>query len=226
MELRFREIRPDEVEQELTQKDQFNTDTVPLAATLIRELIQNSTDARIGSVDGPATIRISFKSADPAKSEFWRATLGPLEPHLRASEIDVADLDLGLPRFLTIEDFGTTGLTGSFEERDDQNFSDFWRRVGRSHKASNKGGSWGLGKLVFPVSSEIRTFFGLTVRHNDPDRPLLMGQVILTSHRIDGVNRAAHGFFAEHDFERFPAPGAGTGLCRRLQRDGRLSPPR
>ena len=101
-------------------------------------------------------------------------------------------LDLRQPSFLTIEDFGTTGLIGSYETRDDQNFNDFWRRVGRSHKASNKGGSWGLGKLVFPVSSDIRTFFGLTVRHDDPGRSLLMGQAILAGHKIDGVDHAEH----------------------------------
>ena len=75
MELRFRHIRPDEVEQELTQKDQFNTDSVPLAATLIRESIQNSTDARVGSADEPAIIRISFKSPEPAHAEFWQPVI-------------------------------------------------------------------------------------------------------------------------------------------------------
>jgi hypothetical protein len=206
MELRFRHIRPDEVEQELTQKDQFNTDSVPLAATLIRESIQNSTDARAGSADEPAIIRISFKSPDPANAEFWQPVLGQLERHLSACEVDVSALDLRQPSFLTIEDFGTTGLVGSYETRDDQNFNDFWRRVGRSHKASNKGGSWGLGKLVFPVSSDIRTFFGLTVRHDDPGRSLLMGQAILAGHKIDGIDHAAHGFFALHDDDGFQRP--------------------
>jgi len=50
MELLFRIVRPEEVEQELTQKDQFNTDKVPLAATLVRESHQEQ-----GSIDISAT---------------------------------------------------------------------------------------------------------------------------------------------------------------------------
>ncbi len=67
-DLLFREVRPDEVEQELTQKDQFNTDRVPLAATLVRELLQNSTDAYISGYWAAllfrwASSRRSFSSA-------------------------------------------------------------------------------------------------------------------------------------------------------------------
>jgi len=206
MELRFREIRPDEVEQELTQKDQFNTDAVPLAATLIRESIQNSTDARIGGPGEPATIKFSFTPPNPANGEYWRRILGQLEPHLNAAEIDYRHLELDRPNFLIIEDFGTSGLTGSFDKRENDNFNDFWRRVGRSHKGSTKGGSWGLGKLVFPVSSDIRSFFGLTIRHDDQKRALLMGQAILEGHRIGATDFSAHGFFAIHDRNGFQRP--------------------
>jgi hypothetical protein len=157
MELLFREVRPDEVEQELTQRDQFNTDRVPLAATLVRESHQNSTDARPKNSASPVNIRIAYKAPDPAVAPFWRQRLMELQEHLDASGLGLGNFDLGLPDFLVIEDFGTTGLTGSVDRKDEDNFSDFWRRVGRSHKAGNKGGSWGLGKLVFPVASEIRS---------------------------------------------------------------------
>ena len=46
MELTFREIRPDEVEKEVTQRDQFNSDEVELIEALVREAHQNSLDAR------------------------------------------------------------------------------------------------------------------------------------------------------------------------------------
>lgn len=206
MELRFRKVGPGEVEQELTQKDQFNTDSVPLAATLVRESIQNSTDARLDGVVSHADIRIAFKDPDPSRSEFWRSILSPLRGHLIASGIDIGGCNLDAPNFLVIEDFGTTGLTGSFDAKDDQNFNDFWRRVGRSHEGGSKGGSWGLGKLVFPISSEIRTFFGLTIRQSDPGRQLLMGQTILATHRIDTTDYVPHGFFANHDSNGFQRP--------------------
>ncbi len=207
MELMFRQVRPDEVEQELTQKDQFNTDRVPLAATLVRESHQNSTDARADDAVAPVRIRIAFTPANATNRDFWLKLLGPLAPHLAAADIGVQELDLGAVSFLVIEDFGTTGLRGSVEAKDEDDFSDFWRRVGRSHKATNKGGSWGLGKLVFPASSQIRTFFGLTIRDNDPARtPLLMGQTVLTTHRIGGIDHAPHGFFGAAGADGFQLP--------------------
>jgi hypothetical protein len=41
----FRDISDDPSEKELTQQDQFNNDEVVLAEALVRETIQNSTDA-------------------------------------------------------------------------------------------------------------------------------------------------------------------------------------
>lgn len=213
MELLFREVRPDEVEQELTQKDQFNTDRVPLAATLVRESHQNSTDARSG--EAPVRTRLSYKAADPANRQFWTSLLQPLQAHLKACDLTMPDIDLGMPDFLIIEDFGTSGLTGSYQEKDDGNFSDFWRRVGRSHKPRDKGGSWGLGKLVFPVASQIRSFFGLTVRSDDRLR-LLMGQTVLTTHRIGERDFAPHGFFALRSTRGLQIPVTEDGLLHRF----------
>jgi hypothetical protein len=217
MELLFREVRPDEVEQELTQRDQFNTDRVPLAATLVRESHQNSTDARPKNSASPVKIRIAYKASDPATAPFWRGWLIKVQEHLDASGLGLRNLDLGMPDFLVIEDFATTGLTGSVDRKDEDNFSDFWRRVGRSHKAGNKGGSWGLGKLVFPVASEIRTFFGLTIRDGDAAvQPLLMGQTVLTTHRINGTDFAPHGFFAVPGAKGFQLPVTDRALIARF----------
>jgi hypothetical protein len=214
MELLFRRVRPDEVEQELTQKDQFNTDRVPLAATLVRESHQNSTDASRDS--GPVRIRIATH-ASTGSAEFWSGLFKPLESHLNACGFDIDDIDFGRPRFLVIEDFETTGLTGDFNSKDDRNFSDFWRRVGRSHKQGGKGGSWGLGKLVFPVASQVRTFFGLTVREDDAKQiPLLMGQAVLTTHTIGAVDYAPHGFFAIPSTNGFQLPVTAPAFTDRF----------
>ena len=67
-------------------------------------------------------------------------------------------------RLLVIEDFGTTGLTGAVDIKDDGQFCGFWRRFGRSNKKQAQGGRWGLGKLVFPSASQVRTVVGLTRR--------------------------------------------------------------
>lgn len=192
----FRTVDPDDPEREITQRDQFNTDEVTLAETLVRESLQNSNDARARS-DGVVRVRLSIREPETANAPFWHSLLAPLKPHLIACGIDLEGIDLAMPRILTIEDFGTTGLTGSPDAKDNSNFQDFWRRVGRSHKSGDKAGSWGLGKIVFPASSRIRTFFGLTIRHDDGDRcALLMGQSLLRYHDIGAERFDPLGLFA------------------------------
>lgn len=223
LEIRFAETRRLDVEQELTQKDQFDTDKVPLPATLVRESIQNTNDARADGNEGPVVMRIGFHKA-AAVPGFLGGVLDGLRPHLEAVDVATDGLDLDHPDFLTLEDFGTTGLTGSVTEKDTAHFSDFWRRIGRSHKAGSSGGSWGLGKLVFPFSSRIYTVFGLTVREGDTGPGWLMGQTILSTHKLSGVEHMPHGFSAEFAEDGFPVPAgdaatidafrATTGLVR------------
>ena len=205
LEIRFAETRRLDVEQELTQKDQFDTDKVPLPATLVREAIQNTNDARADGNEGAVVMRIGFHKAD-AVPDFLSGVLSTLRPHLEAVDVPTDGLDLDHPDFLTLEDFGTTGLTGSVTEKDTQHFSDFWRRIGRSHKGGTSGGSWGLGKLVFPFSSLVYTVFGLTVRAGESGPGWLMGQTILSTHTLDGVERMPHGFSAEFAGDGFPVP--------------------
>lgn len=201
----FREVHPDAEEQEITQQDQFNTDEVTLAETLIRESHQNSNDAAIPGKK--VSIRINIKEPDPDHAGFWRPLLEQLTPNLVACDVEVSAIDFGMPRLLIIEDFGTTGLIGNTEEKDSSNFQDFWRRVGKSHKSGEKSGSWGLGKIVFPATSRIRTFFGLTIRSNDVTAtPLLMGQTLLKHHKIGNTEYSPIGLFSVLNEKDFRAP--------------------
>lgn len=201
MKLLPRKIRLDEVEQEVTQRDQFNTDAVGLAEALVRESQQNSTDGESKAAPGVVRTRVQLVDARDEDATFWRGLLEPLRPHLAACDMAGHIPSFEKPRLLVIEDFGTTGLLGAVDRKDDGSFSDFWRRIGKSHKAGAAMGRWGLGKLVFSSSSAIRTFFGLTVREDDPARsPLLMGQAVLATHTIPGpppVEYAPHAFFAK-----------------------------
>lgn len=208
--LRFAETRPSDVEQELTQKDQFDTDRVPLPATLVREAIQNTNDARAPENHGPVTVRVGFHKA--VAPPLLRDLFKSLSRHLKAVAVDETILDFENPSFLTIEDFGTIGLTGSVDTKDNNHFSDFWRRIGRSHKSGSSGGSWGLGKLVFPFSSQIYTVFGLTVRDGDSGSGWLMGQSILSTHKLNDIEYVPHGFVASFSADGFPIPvnDAGT----------------
>lgn len=205
----FRDITNDPSEKELTQQDQFNNDEVFLAEALVRETIQNSTDAR-QSADAP--VRVRFALSEPksaAARSFFVSLLDGLQPHLKASGLTVPN---GSQRFLLIEDFETSGLQGSVDRKDDGQFCGFWRRFGRSNKKGSSGGRWGLGKLVFSSSSSIRTLIGLTKRTDAPET-CLMGQAILKNHIINGNEMDSVGFWCQPGTKK-GVPSSDIELCK------------
>jgi hypothetical protein len=195
MQLHFRQLGDGEMDRPPTQRDQFNNDDVDLVDALVRESLQNSLDAAAGDT---VRVRFSLHRQENAGREalLTLLDLGQLRQRLDACAIDPDSIGFADPKLLVIEDFGTTGLTGSWTSMDQEPFSDFWRRMGKSHKAGRSLGRWGLGKLVFSSSSKARIFFGLTVREVDPENQLLMGQAVLTTHELDAGQRFdSHGFF-------------------------------
>lgn len=197
MQLSFRRLGDGEMDRPPTQRDQFNNDDVELVDALVRESLQNSLDA---AAEEKVRVRFSLHRPDNAGRGALLAQLDleQLRKRLRACAIDPDSIAFADPKLLVIEDFGTTGLTGSWGSMDKEPFSDFWRRMGKSHKAGKSLGRWGLGKLVFSSSSEARIFFGLTVRKTDPELQLLMGQAVLTTHDLeDGQRFDSHGFFCK-----------------------------
>jgi hypothetical protein len=181
------------IEQEPTQRDQFNNDEVVLAEALVREAIQNSFDAR--DDDGaPAKVRFGLVELDGDEAASLAGHFQSLRPHLDECGIDTGVLDDEMARVLIVEDFNTCGLTGSIEGDDGKNFHSFWRRHGISGKSGRAGGRWGLGKLVYSSASDVRAFFGVTIRTGET-APLLMGQAVLKNHKIGGVKHPPHGFW-------------------------------
>lgn len=188
----FNHFDPSNVRLEVTQRDQFDNDDVELADALVREAIQNSSDARAAS--GPVKVRFGLETLRGERARKMAELLRPLQRHLRACDIDDHALSTTECRVLTIEDFGTKGLTGRFDARDGENFEHFWRTFGDSGKSGQSGGRWGLGKLVYSSSSMLKSFFGITVRAGDSG-PAVMGQAVLSNHRINKEYYVAHGFW-------------------------------
>ena len=187
----FNRSDPSSVRVEVTQRDQFNNDDVDLAEALVREVIQNSSDA---GIDNPVRVRFGLKELDSEEATILRNNIASLIPHLKACRIDGRKWKEGSVRALVIEDFNTKGLTGRFDDLDKDNFCNFWRAVGSSEKTGQQGGRWGLGKLVYSSSSLIRIFFGLTVRDGDSGSSI-MGQAVLANHNIDNKYYPTHGFW-------------------------------
>ena len=199
---RFSRVSPRFKNREATQGEFFAADTELRA--LIRESVQNSLDAKRPDCAGPVVVRV-FLSGEThalprarAQSYFkggW--------PHFHANNSglrDVPQKDEPV-RYMVIEDSGTTGLTGDVDQYhevpDVRNpFYYFFRAEGQSDKSEADRGRWGLGKFVFPRCSRIRSFFAVTVRHDD-NRRLLVGQSILRSHSVHGNNYTPDGWFGQ-----------------------------
>ncbi|MDZ7685367.1 MAG: hypothetical protein U5O39_10535 [Gammaproteobacteria bacterium] len=141
------------VETEVTQRDQFKNDEIELAEALVRESIQNSLDAALAGEQ--VTVRYRLLSAG-LDAEFQRSLFDGQLDHAVSAGLPLEEIEFERPSALVIEDFGTKGLTGSVSEKDSDNFSDFWRRHGKSHKTGKSQGRWGLGKLVYSTSSQLR----------------------------------------------------------------------
>ena len=171
----------------------FSQDEVAdLAGSVVREAIQNSLDA--GPV-GSTSIRVRFtlRRRMAPSVESFSPFLNGLWEHLSATEtgLDTPPTARGSVPLLTIEDFGTSGLTGDPEQWDPldggtNGFFLFFHATGTSGKSGESRGRWGVGKFVFPLAGRANTWFGLTVRPND-SQPLLMGRCVLKTHRSSGT---------------------------------------
>lgn len=175
------------------------------ATALVAESLQNAMDAgRDVSRDGkPVHVRFSLLRGDSAMSgEEAQQWFGDIWPHLMCDGSGIKDVpDPSEPcELLVVEDFGTCGLTGNVHSDDatseKNNFVDFLRSDGRTHKSAGDRGSWGVGKIVFPRSSRINGFLAYTVREDDNNR-FAMGKVILKNRTVDGVQYQPPGYLVK-----------------------------
>lgn len=204
----FKKCEPDETLRDSVSGEFFNSTRLE---SVIREAIQNSLDARAGA--GPAKVRIFYSGSVAALDGNTYAS------HYRGADVDshYSNLESGLTNipqtvekceYMTIEDFNTTGLTGSVSMRPSKdemendhkksNYFNFFFRENRSGKnGAGSLGSWGAGKIMFMKASRLRTAFTYSVRE-DPEVPrFLAGRTVLMSHSIGEDMYAPDGWFGE-----------------------------
>ena len=188
----FLKLREEGVGMDPIHDNFFVQDTANLAESLVRETLQNSLDARLDEAT-QVRVRFSLNTVPGAKKAVFKKYISEIIPHLAAAKPNLANICNSTidAQFLVIEDFGTKGLLGDTVSNRDikSGFSNFWRHVGKTEKGSGKGGAFGIGKVVIPMSSSACTFFGITVRH-DGDKsgfPLFMGQSMLPQRTLDGI---------------------------------------
>jgi hypothetical protein len=215
---KFRQPNESEINQDPIEGEFFTTQDVgDLSDALVRESIQNSLDAVIpdkNKIVRPVTVRFFFSGTLEAKNIHINK-----HPYFSGIYYHLLCADNGLnkdelhdqfsspTKYIAIEDFGTVGLDGSTIENDDpldraplgHNFYWFWRNIGRTGKKTTERGSWGVGKTVFPASSLINTFFGITSRYDD-SKKYLMGLSVLKTHHLNSdpkTKRYPYGYFGQ-----------------------------
>lgn len=196
----FRKPNPGETTRDPIVGEFFSTDAISGAAeALVREGIQNALDASTG---GPVHVRICIGDGSHALSSSRAAPwfVGAW-PHVQARGNGLRDApeESDSCKFLVFEDFGTSGLRGDVQQAFDEpgsrnSFFYFFRAEGRTGKSESDRGRWGVGKHVFPRSSRINTVFGFTVRSDDRRR-MLMGHIVLKSHKIGADHWSPDGHF-------------------------------
>lgn len=235
-ELRGDDVRRDPNEAELFKTEQTAEGEYAGTDALVREILQNSIDARRDET--PVCVRLALHdAADAPALERLAYYFARLKPALLPRGITFNPG--GVPqlpcRFLVVEDFGTCGLEGDTllfrdpPERDNsrQFFYWFWRNIGRSGKTGDDLGRWGLGKTVYRAASRVGCMFGLTIRDSDR-RKLLMGQAVLQIHEHQLKEYKPEGYWCgSQNAQGLPLPieddAGATEEVRRFCAEWRIS---
>lgn len=165
----------------------LQNDNIPELDLLVREAIQNSSDAALDEPGDSFTVHFNTGHFKPEK---FNTLLTEVEDVLnqRFSE-ESAD-------FLEIRDIRTAGLTGPIRMKDVtlEDHGNFFKLIfdtGKKQKKSNAGGNWGFGKSVYyRVGMGIVVFYSrikdgenyesrliITLVENEEDKNSILGQV-------------------------------------------------
>jgi hypothetical protein len=184
---------------------------VIVSGDLTREGVQNAGDAGRSGAAGPVRIRIGFGTLSSFNAMSYGAGLmDHLAAIAKQKGMDaMKSMNAGEDcKYLTFEDFNTTGLTGDpqVERRYDGDppnaFHTFFRAEGQTDKVDDrKQGSKGVGKVTFIAASRARAVFGLSCRYDDA-RTLLFGTAVLQTHRLNGQDYDGDAWFGREENER------------------------
>lgn len=215
----FRIRQPNEKLRDPIQGEFFTEDSISEPArALVRESVQNVLDARRG--DDPLHVRLRVGEISSERAAEY---LAGLRPHVEVVvPPSAAAFESERCRYLVIEDFGTTGLTGDIEASAPvtgirNNYYSFVWAEGASSKVLGERGRWGLGKYVFPKNSRVFSFFAVSVQHPEDGEPvlrdgegrMLIGMSVLKNHRVGSTDYVPDGYWAR-DPETRAAPFVDT----------------
>lgn len=179
-------------------------------SALVRESIQNSLDA---AKSDEVTVRFSLGKT-PTKNV--KTFFNGLEEHVKSAlTIDHNKFNSDDCNYLVVEDFNTTGLLGKVtangtDAKADSKNNGYWffaKANGDSGKGNGTRGTWGIGKVVFPKMSAIKTFFAYSVRESDGIlEPIVFGQSLLKFHDVSGQRFEPDGWWGHRNASNLDIP--------------------
>lgn len=199
-------VKGNQRERNPVQDEFFNApDTLTDVSALVREAVQNSLDARL---DDSQPVKVVFtlghKPKGSGHAEFFSGLQGHLDEVFGAEKSVTLEDEMN---YLLVEDFNTTGLTGSTKVSSvptganpaDCSYTYFIHIEGEGSKGDGKRGKWGVGKIVFPRLSKAKSFFAYSIRNqqNAPDglTKVCIGQSILKFHNFNNARVQPDGWF-------------------------------
>lgn len=209
-------------------EDNFAQEDRTSLEILMREALQNPLDARSPDNHGPVRVRIALLTPGNYDDTY----LSKLLTSEYAKRIQAAGGDpLPDPSFwavLVIEDFGTTGLEGTWRDQNadgtGENWNAFWFREGEGAKATaGSNGRAGQGKITYYRIGAARAVFGYTVRRSDRQTLLMGRSAFRRAYPYEGSKYLRHSFWctgSEHPLPvTDPAELAAFRTAFRLLRD-------
>ncbi len=206
----FREVPPGIKNRNPVQDEFFNSsEALTEISSLIRESIQNSLDAhQPGSVQ-PVLLKFTLATASKSTcAKYFKGLQNHIDFGIPGSKFSLGHENCD---YLIIEDFNTTGLLGDsnkdqLSEKDipsENSYHYFVWAEGSSAKTEGNRGRWGIGKIVFPRLSNIKTFFVLSKRESTSapcgKGEILIGMSTLRGHTLNGKNFQPDGWWAHHE---------------------------
>ena len=172
----FEKLGPNDNSGTSTVEDNFANEERTSVEILVRETLQNPLDAR--HQEDVVEVRYNLISVNRHTSAFAQSLFSDeCRKHLLAGRLIASDSLPDTVEFLVIEDFGTSGLEGSFADSSvdgsSENWNAFWFREGQGAKPTKSNGGAGQGKITLYTTSAIRTVLALTHRVSDGAELLL-----------------------------------------------------
>lgn len=185
----------------------FIRESKSAAAIFVRELLQNTLDARVPDAEGEKkTARVTLDFITP-DVDFNKKLCGEILPFIQSLDKEVR-IDLNSPKALLVEEFNTSGLTGDTEnhraEGEYERWANFWHRAAIPTKTKSLGRA-GQGKVTFFMASKLNCLFAVTRRIND-DKDYAYGKCMFPKCPTKGKGKCKQYYHRHHLWGNVSAP--------------------